>query len=32
MLAHEKEVYTFEEYLKIAEHDRCEFIQGSIYI
>lgn len=32
MLAHEKELYTYDEYLKISESDRCEFIHGSIFM
>lgn len=32
LLASEEKIYTYEEYLKISDEDRCEFIDGKIYM
>lgn len=32
MLAYKERSYTYEEYLKISDEDRCEFIDGKVYM
>ena len=32
MLAYEDKIYTYEEFLKISNDDRCEFVNGKVYM
>jgi len=32
LLAYKERIYTYEEYLKISDEDRCEFIDGKVYM
>ena len=32
LLAYREGIYTYEEYLKISDEDRCEFIDGKVYM
>ena len=32
MLLNKNETYTFEEYLEISKNERCEFIDGKIFM
>jgi len=32
LLAYKGRIYTYEEYLKISDEDRCEFIDGKVYM